>query len=320
MSFLFEAFSDTLISVRIYLYHSISNSSSSPIDNATVATTWKCNHKKMSFFSLGVQDQNIKRHNDEFVFFHVYAMRSQKMNAKAIHKKTLCRNLSSSYWGDPTAASGVPISPSPKLKFVAKNPKGKAPIPNDIWNPAGPFPNPQNPGACPLPLDSGSGLCPLGLGGMGLSRGSLGSAFPRPYRGTTLSLPMPALQTGQIWWWGLVSSHWWRHGQQNRCPHIEMTASEATSRQMLHSKAESFLSSSPFFRCSSSLSEIVGFLLLAPVSSDTLESVSHSSPESSIVPSSGSCEVSELDSCSLGTDSEDVKLLAMFRITRQGFC
>jgi len=40
----------------------------------------------------------------------------------------------------------------------------------------------------------------------------------------------------------LVSSHWWRHGQQKRCPHMEITASEATSRQMLHSKAESFRS------------------------------------------------------------------------------
>ena len=68
--------------------------------------------------------------------------------------------------------------------------------------------------------------------------------LPLPYNGTTLSFPIPALQTGQICRLGLVSSHVWRHGQQNRWPHIEITASLATSKQILHSKAAFALDSS----------------------------------------------------------------------------
>lgn len=79
---------------------------------------------------------------------------------------------------------------SPKLKVEVKNPKGKAPIPNDIWNPPSPNPKPwkAEPG-------SGSDLCPAGLGGT-FSRGSSCLLLPRPYSGTTLSLLMAALQTG----------------------------------------------------------------------------------------------------------------------------
>ena len=86
----------------------------------------------------------------------------------------------------------------------------------------------------------------------------------------------------------LVSSHWWRQGQQKRCPHIEITASEATSKQMLHSKAESFRSSSSFPVLLFSFSGTS--LLRAPVSGHTLSVVvsspTFSSLESSIVPSS----------------------------------
>lgn len=57
-----------------------------------------------------------------------------------------------------------------------------------------------------------SGRCACGLGG-NLSLGSTLLALPRPYRGTTLSLPIPALQTGHSCLFGLVSNHWWRHGQ-----------------------------------------------------------------------------------------------------------
>ena len=45
--------------------------------------------------------------------------------------------------------------PSFMLNAVANMPKGKAPIPKDIWKPPSPNPNPWNP-----PLFSGSGLCP----------------------------------------------------------------------------------------------------------------------------------------------------------------
>ena len=74
--------------------------------------------------------------------------------------------------------------------------------------------------------------------------------LPLPYNGTTLSFPIPALQTGQICRLGLVSSHVWRHGQQNRWPHIEITASLATSKQILHSKAAFALDSSSLLFCS----------------------------------------------------------------------
>lgn len=57
----------------------------------------------------------------------------------------------------------------------------------------------------------------------------------------TLSLLMPALQTGHTCRLGLVSNHWCKQGQQNRCPHRLITASLAVSRQMLHSKVLSWL-------------------------------------------------------------------------------
>ena len=54
------------------------------------------------------------------------------MNAKAMNRKIRLKNCSSWYWADPTGT--WPSPPSPKLKFVAKKPKGKAPIPKDIWD------------------------------------------------------------------------------------------------------------------------------------------------------------------------------------------
>ena len=46
--------------------------------------------------------------------------------------------------------------------------------------------------------------------------GSCWSEDPLPYTGMTLSRLMPALHTGQVCLFGLVSSHWWRHGQLKR--------------------------------------------------------------------------------------------------------
>ena len=43
--------------------------------------------------------------------------------------------------------------------------------------------------------------------------GSCGFGFPLPYIGITLSLEMPALHTGQVCLFGLVSSHWCKQGQ-----------------------------------------------------------------------------------------------------------
>lgn len=77
---------------------------------------------------------------------------------------------------------------------------------------------------------------------------SLGSCWfpePLPYNGITFSREIAALQTGHVWLFGLVSSHWCKHGQQKRWPHMEMTASFAASRQMLHSKLEVSVESSP---------------------------------------------------------------------------
>lgn len=50
---------------------------------------------------------------------------------------------------------------------------------------------------------------------------------------------MAALHTGHNWRVGRVSSHWCKHGQQNKCPHILTTASLAVSKQILHSNIES---------------------------------------------------------------------------------
>lgn len=148
----------------------------------------------------------------------------------ATMRKMRLRNTSSACWALP--GGGAAGRPSWTLKTEAKSPKGNAPIPNDIWNPVSPNPNALN----VLPL-SGSVRWPWGLGGT-RSRGSCCLVLPRPYNGITLSLLMPALHTGHVGLLGRVSSHWCRHGQQKRCPHMLMTASRAVSRQMLHSKAE----------------------------------------------------------------------------------
>lgn len=138
---------------------------------------------------------------------------------------------------------------SPKLSVDVMNPKGKAPIPKDMWNPS-PNPNPGNPGT-----GSGSVRCPAGRGGTLLLqntyklgywkilmlkavqtyRGSSWCVLFLPYSGMTLSLSTAALQTGQSLRLGRVRSHWCRHGQQNRWPHMLTTASLAVSRHMLHS-------------------------------------------------------------------------------------
>lgn len=63
--------------------------------------------------------------------------------------------------------------------------------------------------------------------------------LPRPYNGITFSLLIAALHTGHSWRVGRVSSHWCKHGQQNKWPHILTTASLAVSKQILHSNIES---------------------------------------------------------------------------------
>jgi len=88
----------------------------------------------------------------------------------------------------------------------------------------------------------GSVRCAFGLGGIHFFLGS-SDEDPRPYKGITFWCDMAALHTGHTWLFGFVSSHWWRHGQQNRWPHIEMTAFLAVSKQILHSNAESKFSS-----------------------------------------------------------------------------
>lgn len=167
-----------------------------------------------------------------------YAIKSQQKKRMATHRNTFDRNCSSSYWGVPRgAALGLG---SPKLKVDVKNPNGKAPIPNDMWKPPSPNPKPGKP-----PLFSGSERCPGGRGGT-LFLGSSCLVLPLPYRGTTFSLLMAALQTGHTCRFGRVSNHWCKHGQQNKCPHMLTTASLAVSRQILHSNIlSSFSFSSP---------------------------------------------------------------------------
>jgi len=162
------------------------------------------------------------------------------MKRMATQRNNWDRNRSSS-----KLAGLVPWAPwplitgSPKLNVEANNPNGNAPIPNDIWKP------PSKPKLENAPLFSGSVLCPWGRGGSF----SLGSCLepPLPYNGMTLSRLIAALQTGHDCLFGLVSSHWWRHGQQKRWPHMLMTASFAVSRQILHSKALSSSALSSFF-------------------------------------------------------------------------
>lgn len=111
-------------------------------------------------------------------------------------------------------------------------------MPKDMWNPLSPNPKPWK------PPGSGSARCPCGLGGT-FVRGSCWFVLPRPYSGITFSLLIAALHTGHSCRLGRVSSHWCKHGQQNKCPHILTTASLAVSKQMLHSNMESSFFSSP---------------------------------------------------------------------------
>lgn len=130
-----------------------------------------------------------------------------------VHYSHLCQRIRSINWMDPKKELLItkyslkwPLA-SLKLKEEAKNPKGKAPIPKDIWMPPSPKPKPGK----FADEYSGSVLCPGGRGGS-LSLGSW-REDPLPYKGMTLSLEMAALQTGQTWRFGFVSNHWWRHGQ-----------------------------------------------------------------------------------------------------------
>jgi len=164
-----------------------------------------------------------------------YARSSQHTNKIATHRNTLDMNCSSSNGVSPLWPKGL----SPTWNDEVKNPNGKAPIPNDMWKPPSPNPNPGKP-----PLFSGSDLWPGGLGGV-LFLGSSCLVLPLPYKGITLSLDIAALQTGQTCLLGLVSNHWCRQGQQNKWPHILTTASFAVSRQILHSNIRSSFSFSP---------------------------------------------------------------------------
>lgn len=50
------------------------------------------------------------------------------------------------------------------------------------------------------------------IGGI-LYLGSCWFPEPLPYNGITFSREIAALQTGHVWLFGLVSSHWCKHGQ-----------------------------------------------------------------------------------------------------------
>lgn len=191
-------------------------------------------------FNLGMITKKCKKHtfkrpslSSEYLCFTVQAIKSQNIITNATKRKSRDKNCSSMCCGVPGAAGGG--RPSFILNAVAKIPNGKAPIPNDIWNPPSPNPKPWNP-----PRFSGSGLCPCGRGGV-LSRGSCCPVLPLPYSGITLSRLIPALHTGHTCLVGRVSNHWCRQGQQKRCPHRLMTASLAVSRHMLHSNVLSWL-------------------------------------------------------------------------------
>lgn len=167
-----------------------------------------------------------------------YTRISQRRKSKAIAINTWERKRSSWYCWVPGAGG---TAPAPQLLKVVNIPKGNAPMPKWNWNPP-PSPNP-NPGINPL-WGSGSVRWPGGRGGS-LSLGSCWLPDPLPYRGITFSLDIAALQTGHVWLFGRVSSHWCKQGQQKRCPHMEMTASFAVSRHILHSKFELSVASSP---------------------------------------------------------------------------
>lgn len=102
----------------------------------------------------------------DVAFLCVYAISSQNIIIRATNRKRWDRNCSSVCWGVPGGAGrrggikqqlfdvallrdgfieNVKIPggglPSLMLNAVAKIPKGKAPIPKDIWKPPSPKPN-----------------------------------------------------------------------------------------------------------------------------------------------------------------------------------
>lgn len=76
----------------------------------------------------------------DVIFPCIYAISSQNIITRATNRKSRDRNCSSMCCGVPGAAGGG--LPSLMLNAVAKIPNGKAPIPNDIWKPPSPKPNP----------------------------------------------------------------------------------------------------------------------------------------------------------------------------------
>ena len=142
-------------------------------------------------------------------------MSSQIIKTKAIHKNNFDRNWSSLNSWPLGKRFPVAVVWSPKLNVEAKNPNGKAPIPNDIWKP--PFESPKLKfGKLKSDEDDPVPWCsvrwPGGRGG-NCDRGSFFPSDPRPYNGITLSREIAALQTGHVCRVGFVNSHWWRHGQ-----------------------------------------------------------------------------------------------------------
>lgn len=207
-----------------------------------------------------------------------YDSTNHDRNSKATHKNNFDTNCSSSSWAVPLTAETKkekkltkPTTEeipqfhsiehlhggrgSPMLNVCVKKPNGNAPMPNDMLKLESPKPNPWNPGC-----GSGSTRWPAGRGGT-FVRGSCWFVLPRPYNGMTFSLLIAALHTGHNCRVGRVSSHWCKHGQQNRCPHKLTTASLAVSKHMLHSNIESSFLSSPsvlLFSLVSGSVEVVG--------------------------------------------------------------
>lgn len=71
-----------------------------------------------------------------------YAKTNHATNKIAIHRNIFDKNCSSICCCVPlAAAAGLP---SAKLNVEVKNPKGKAPIPKDIWKPLSAKPKPGN--------------------------------------------------------------------------------------------------------------------------------------------------------------------------------
>lgn len=98
-------------------------------------------------FNLGMITKKYKKHtfkrpslSSEYLCFTVQAIKSQNIITNATKRKSRDKNCSSMCCGVPGAAGGG--RPSFILNAVAKIPNGKAPIPNDIWNPPSPNPKP----------------------------------------------------------------------------------------------------------------------------------------------------------------------------------